>query len=438
MDHSESIRCASGIRRGGCFGPSTPRSSCPSSAGSSSRTTAAPPPSRVPGRGARRPAVRPQRRPTRRPRYPNSPGDYLDDWAADRGRLAAPLLPARRRRGALRRDAGLREGVRLGDEPRAAGPFVGTESRLHTVVELLRQIVHGTETDPQARLAELHRRRDEIDARSPRSRRARSTPRRRPRSRPLPAVRGHRARAAVRLPRGRGELPQPRPGGARADRRLGRQQGRPARRAGRQPLRYRRLRPGPQLPGVLRLPALGDAPGRAVRPAGHVPAVEAVDADRRLRTIHHDWSEAAERTQQTVRQISEQLRRFLDDQVWLENRRVLDLVRAVEAAALACRDATPAFGLEVDEPGHRDRPAVRAPALRRPPGGRGRQPARPGHRRRGRRRPSSSPRRSSTRRGWPTTSAPSVPERGVGPASATSSRCTRSSRARPRSSATSP
>ncbi|HEY5358843.1 MAG TPA: DUF3375 family protein, partial [Streptosporangiaceae bacterium] len=71
----------------------------------------------------------------------------------------------------------------------------------------------------------------------------------------------------------------------------------------------------------------------------------------RLRTIHHDWSEAAERTQQTVRQISEQLRRFLDDQVWLENRRVLDLVRSIEASALACRDQPPETGLEVDEPG---------------------------------------------------------------------------------------
>lgn len=42
--------------------------------------------------------------------------------------------------------------------------FVGTESRLHTVVELLRQIVHGTEVEPDVRLAELRRRRDEIDA----------------------------------------------------------------------------------------------------------------------------------------------------------------------------------------------------------------------------------------------------------------------------------
>ncbi len=82
-----------------------------------------------------------------------------------------------------------------------------------------------------------------------------------------------------------------------------------------------------------------------------VQSVEQVEADGRLRTIHHDWSEAAERTQQTVRQISEQLRRFLDDQVWLENRRVLDLVRSIEASALACRDEPPEAGLEVDEPG---------------------------------------------------------------------------------------
>ena len=45
----------------------------------------------------------------------------------------------------------------------AIRPFVGTESRLHTIVDLLRQIVHGVETDPDTSLAELHRRRQEID-----------------------------------------------------------------------------------------------------------------------------------------------------------------------------------------------------------------------------------------------------------------------------------
>ncbi len=79
--------------------------------------------------------------------------------------------------------------------------------------------------------------------------------------------------------------------------------------------------------------------------------MDIIDADRPIRGIHHDWSEAADRTQRTVRQISEQLRRFLDDQVWLENRRVLDLVRSVEATALEVRGREPGFGLTVDQPG---------------------------------------------------------------------------------------
>ena len=40
----------------------------------------------------------------------------------------------------------------------------------------------------------------------------------------------------------------------------------------------------------------------------------------------------------TVRQLSEQLRRFLDDQVWFENRRVIDILRSIEARALQLRE----------------------------------------------------------------------------------------------------
>ena len=39
-----------------------------------------------------------------------------------------------------------------------------------------------------------------------------------------------------------------------------------------------------------------------------------------------------------MRQLSEQLRRFLDDQVWFENRRVIDILRSIEARALELRE----------------------------------------------------------------------------------------------------
>ena len=88
---------------------------------------------------------------------------------------------------------------------------------------------------------------------------------------------------------------------------------------------------------------------------GRVSELAQIQTDSRLRTIHHDWADAAERTQQTVRQISEQFRRFLDDQIWVENRRVLELVKDIERHAIDVRAQAPKkdspVGIEVDVPG---------------------------------------------------------------------------------------
>ena len=55
----------------------------------------------------------------------------------------------------------------------------------------------------------------------------------------------------------------------------------------------------------------------------------------------YDWLEAGEHTQRTVAQLSQQLRRFLDDQAWLENRRIMDILHGIEAKALALRETPP-------------------------------------------------------------------------------------------------
>ena len=128
---------------------------------------------------------------------------------------------------------------------------------------------------------------------------------------------------------------------ARADRRLDRLQGRPARRGSRQPQQHRRVRPGPQLPGLLRLPPSHQRQAELTELLDRLREidVEIGDLDDRLATSTYDWIDASERTQATVRLLSEQLRRFLDDQVWLENRRVFDLLRSIEAKALASATA---------------------------------------------------------------------------------------------------
>jgi hypothetical protein len=64
--------------------------------------------------------------------------------------------------------------------------------------------------------------------------------------------------------------------------------------------------------------------------------------DARLKRVHHDWLEAGEHAQRTVALLSQQLRRFLDDQAWLENRRIMEMLRGIEAAALALRETPPA------------------------------------------------------------------------------------------------
>jgi hypothetical protein len=73
-----------------------------------------------------------------------------------------------------------------------------------------------------------------------------------------------------------------------------------------------------------------------------LPPVSALQPDVRLKRVHYDWLEAGEYAQRTVAQLSQQLRRFLDDKAWLENRRIMEILRGIEGKALALRDAAPA------------------------------------------------------------------------------------------------
>lgn len=285
------------------------------------------------------------------PSYPKAPGAYLEDWSSTEAGYLRRFYPAGHDEVHYEVTPAFEKAYAWVESLKVRA-FVGTESRLHTVVELLRQIVHGTEVDPEARLTELRRRREEIDAEI----------------------------AAVEA----GEVPLLDPTGVRdryqlvsatarellSDFREVEENFRLLDRAAREKIAGWVGSKGELLEDLVgnRADIAGSDQGRSFQAfhafllsetrqeelsqlLSRAAKVEAVDADGRLRTVHHDWSEAAERAQRTVRQISEQLRRFLDDQVWLENRRVLDLVRDVETAALELRDQPPNFGLDVDEPG---------------------------------------------------------------------------------------
>ena len=158
--------------------------------------------------------------------FPKAPKAYLDDWAgADVGWLRKYYPPGSDEphfdaTPAVERALGWVESLQVRS-------FVGTESRLNTVFELLRQMAFGAETDPDVRLAELHRRRDEIDADIDRVRAGHvEVLDDAGAARPVPAVLRHGQGVAGRFPSGRGQFPPARSGTARTDRRLDRLQGR--------------------------------------------------------------------------------------------------------------------------------------------------------------------------------------------------------------------
>ncbi|HEX7003067.1 MAG TPA: DUF3375 domain-containing protein [Trueperaceae bacterium] len=223
--------------------------------------------------------------------------------------------------------------------------FVGTESRLLTLIDLLRQLSHGTERDPEVRIDELRRQRQEIDDQIARIEegdlslldstavKERYQQFRELASQLLADFREveHNFRRLDRQARekitlwdgGKGELLEEIMGDRDAI--TGSHQGRSFR-------AFWEL-----LMSQSRQEELGELLDKMLR----LPAVAEERPEPRLRRIHYDWLEAGDHTQRTVAQLSQQLRRFLDDKAWLENRRIMEILNSLEANALAVRDAQP-------------------------------------------------------------------------------------------------
>lgn len=272
-------------------------------------------------------------------RFPKPARAYLDDWAAPGAGWLRKYYPDGADEPyydatpAVEKALQWLEGLRERE-------FVGTESRLKVIVELLRQIVFGTEPDPAERLAELRRQRETIDEQ-------------------IARIEGGELlmldETAVR------DRYQQFAGTARellADFREVEDNFRKLDRQLREKIAGWHSGKGELLDDVLdsRESIAGSDQGRSFQAfygfllsqtrqeelsslLGRVHALAGIaESDSRLRHVHYDWLDAAQRTQATVRQLSEQLRRFLDDQVWFENRRVIDILRSIESRALKIRE----------------------------------------------------------------------------------------------------
>jgi Protein of unknown function (DUF3375) len=286
-------------------------------------------------------------------RFPKSATAYLDDWAAPGHGWLRKYYPPDSEEAHYDLAPSVEKALLWVQELRSRD-FVGTESRLNTVFELLRQMVFGADEDPEHRLVELRRRRAELDEEIARAERGDVAV--------LDAVSQRDryqqfSRTARELLSDFREVEE---NFRRLDRRLREQ-----------------IAGWTGSKGALLDEALGSRNGIAESDQGrsfqafydfllsHRKQAELTDLlerlaqiehlpdqDERLTRIHFDWIDASERTQATVRLLSEQLRRFLDDQVWLENRRVFDLLRGIEAKALRVRhEQSPAVAMELDDSG---------------------------------------------------------------------------------------
>jgi flagellar motility protein MotE (MotC chaperone) len=273
--------------------------------------------------------------------FPKTAIDYLNDWASPK-------------------KSWLRKFYRQGsDEPQfdltpatekaiawlgtlSERSFVGTESRLLTLFDLLRQMSEGSEADPTKRIAELHKRRDELDSEITRVL-----------SGDVPLLDDtalkDRFQQFTQLARELlTDFREVEQNFRRLDRRV------------RERIALWEGAKGALLEEIMgERDAIADSDqGKSFRAfwdflmsgsrqeeltelLSHVlslPPVADLKPDARTRRVHYDWLEAGEHTQRTVAQLSQQLRRFLDDQAWLENRRIMDILHGIEAKTLGLRD----------------------------------------------------------------------------------------------------
>ncbi|WP_026550180.1 DUF3375 domain-containing protein [Arthrobacter sp. Br18] len=276
--------------------------------------------------------------------FPRAASEYLDDWAApDKAWLRKYYVPGQDE---PRYDltAASEDVVRWVESLRGRD-FVATQSRLTSIFAVLKTLVQESETDPEVRLAELQRQRDTIDDEMQRLRdghiRVMSTPEALDHYQQLTALAkdlladfreveqnfrtlDREVREHIATWDGtQGEL---------LASIFANQQDISSSLQGRTFQGFWDYLMSPQLRTELR-----DLLQRATQ----IEALAKLDNLHAVSNLHQDWLPAVEQTQTTVRQLSQQMRRLLDDKVFLENKRIMQLIRSIESGALGTRGQPP-------------------------------------------------------------------------------------------------
>lgn len=224
-------------------------------------------------------------------------------------------------------------------------PFVAAGSRLRTIVELMRALAHGTDPEPEDRLADLRRRREEIDAEIARLEAGEVD------VLPPAAVRERYVELSQLARELLGDFRTVEDNFRALDRqvreRIALWDGTKADLleevfADRSDITTSDQGQSFQaFWDFLMSSTTREEVGELLERISGLGELAADVPRSDLRETYRDWLPAVTETQRTVRLLSSQLRRVLDESVFLEDRRITSLTRSIEGHALALRDAPP-------------------------------------------------------------------------------------------------
>ncbi len=276
--------------------------------------------------------------------YPRSAAQYLEVWADPDRSILRKYYPER------------------GDEPefdltpstaRAIDwiqglkerRFVGTESRLRIIISLLEEILQATEQDPEAVISELERQKKALDERIAAIRDQGVLPPDATRVREQFFQAEDTARMLLAdfrqveenfriLDRQTRELiaTSDRPKGALLDEIFRDSDLIRESDQGRSFQAFWELLMAPERQTELQ---------RMLEQIYQLEEIRELHPDPFLEKLRYQLLESGEQVYRTANRLVEQLRRFLDDQAWLENRRIMELIREIEKQAIAVKDNLP-------------------------------------------------------------------------------------------------
>ena len=223
--------------------------------------------------------------------------------------------------------------------------FIGTESRLLAVFELLENILQTTQTDPEQRIAELNRQKAAIEAEISELQRG--------------AVISYEPRQI----RERFQLLQETARNLLMDFRQVEENFRQLDRHTREKIALSNKSKGELLDdifgehdaisdsdqgksfrafwGLLMSPAKQEKFNQLIQDVLALPDVHACTPDELLPKMKYHLLSAGEKVQLTSSSLVDQLRRYLDEQVWLENKRIMEIIHDLEKNAIAIKQNPP-------------------------------------------------------------------------------------------------